>query len=114
MSDLEKSGHKYLMEEIRFCPCGNLADTFEVLLEFLRAHDDSYPGATDRMQAIVRNLSQRENIGLLVLQFMDRMGLVEHGGNILHSWLTPEGSAVKAFLERYGVDPQSWPSYPWE
>lgn len=48
----------------------------------------------------------------LPLDALSDAGFIEWGVSLRHPWVTDEGKAAVAFLEKHGTDAQQWPGEP--
>lgn len=91
-----------LCDRLQFCGCGRpelalifLRDLLSLFAR-LRAHGSwDY----DAWQAEIKKLLPNEGSQYLVFYIIDRLGLTEHGGSV-PGWLTKEGDAMLADLEK--------------
>ena len=82
-----------------FCGCGQPESAVERLRDLLRWHHRENGGYKGREAAV-----NDAGFEMLLLYFLDHMGLTEHGGSVGGAWLTAEGEGVLGALERLGED----------
>lgn len=84
-----------------FCGCGNPTGATGALLRLLEVWDSKELAMYQELPKLV----QDDGTMFLLVYLVDRhMGLTEHGGGVLASWLTPKGEAVLAALRRERAD----------
>jgi hypothetical protein len=93
---------KVFLEKVKLCGCGT--SNWPILLHLLEIAEDHEKNGLfyDPPEAPIRWLE----FGAKVL---DDWGLVEHGTGVGSAWLTEEGTALLAWLRRWGVDDSAWP-----
>ena len=84
--------------DLELCGCGN-PDSAWVLLHELLAMMPLHEGGRSRMARVAIGSDGGHHI---VLSAMDRAGLIEHGGGIGGSWITPKGAWLLRAIERAG------------
>lgn len=77
-----------------FCGCGDPEAASATLLALLRMH----PMYEPQSQAALRALIPDEGARYLLLYWMDRADLTEHGGSVNGAWLTEIGERVRDAL----------------
>lgn len=85
-----------------FCGCGNPPSAARALLRLLEIWDSEELAMYQELPKLV----QDDGAGFLLLYLVDRhMGLIEHGGGVLASWLTGTGArALEALRRESGAD----------
>ena len=84
-----------------FCGCGNPSGASASLLELLEIWEDK-----DRpMYKEIPKLVQDDGCAFLLMYLIDQhMGLIEHGGGVMASWLTGKGTEVMKALRNEKAD----------
>ncbi len=90
------------------CGCGDPSDTINLVGESLQIISDNSDGETwevynRRMKALLGN----ERSFLLMLYFLDKEGLAEHGGSVFGCWLTSKGHSFLAAQKQASQDPEA-------
>lgn len=80
---------------LRFCGCGLPEDALDVVRSVLEHFADK-----DRDWRIEWGADLPDGVQVLVLYTVDGAGLLEHGGSVYGSWLTPAGERFLAVLQR--------------
>jgi len=101
------------------CGCGDPVSTIQLLINILKVLDlsnwNNVKSLTMRGQ---RKLNEQQNeqftnivggdrystIGQIVLYTLDRAKLIEHGGTICLSWLTPLGKEFLSYFETNTIE----------
>lgn len=84
-----------------FCGCGNPTGASATLLEMLEIWNDKDRAAYLEFPKLI----QDDGAMFLLVYLIDQhMGLLEHGGGVLASWLTSKGEAVMEALRREKAD----------
>jgi hypothetical protein len=96
------------VRSLNLCGCGNPDAAYQFLLDTLSAFDrsDSWEASCERIREW---WAVGEGPGYLVLYFLTNADLLEHGGSVGGSWLTPKGKDALNCLRSWGVDPDHWP-----
>jgi hypothetical protein len=81
-----------------FCGCGRPETAWQVILDHLE--NGSLVGDDWDKRTLVLNSGER----YVVAYVLTTLGLLEHGGSVDGSWITPAGEQVRDFLREYGVD----------
>jgi hypothetical protein len=90
--------YKLFYEELHLCGCGNPEDAYALirqLLDLTPFYDD--PDA-------VRHLIGQPGAYHMVLGMLTHADLIEHGGGIGGSWITPKGEWFRAAMRRVTFD----------
>src|SRR5690348_13587215 len=83
------------------CACGRPEDVAGLMLDVLTVLE-SWDNR-DRLEELLPGRTY-----YTVLNYYDKIGLLEHGGSISRSWLTETGEAILSALRKHGVDPEDW------
>lgn len=86
-----------------FCGCGNPTGATASLLRLLETFDRDF----DKREAPYLSLPKwipDDGAMFLLVYWIDHLGLIEHGGGVLASWLTPKGEELVQALRREKED----------
>lgn len=97
----------FYMGHLKFCGCGNPQGEIEFMLQVLRAiatrFTDNIYGQSKRYEEFSNAIEQlfggNERFEHHYLQWLDSLGLLEHGISVYGSWLSDEGYSVLKMLE---------------
>jgi hypothetical protein len=103
---------EFLIGRLGFCACGAPEEALGLLYKVLAAlaarplgeAPEETRQAWDADYLSLLNVGERPDLAYAYLYWLDGVGLVEHGWNILNCWLTPEGERLLAVLEGYDLD----------
>jgi len=106
-----------LPQGLGFCGCGHPEESSDAILKVLDAYDRKtrpWPEGSPDDAAWKAWLAEREKLeeqalppgawGQIALYWLTSCGLLEHGGGVGGSWLTPKGEAVLAAIRGHGED----------
>lgn len=110
--------------KLGICGCGDPVSVLEfvrIALDLLKRRSTTTGDSTSAGDANWRTVSEdieshfsRGQDGdsplyWIAWYFIDRAGLIEHGGSVPGSWLTPLGWAYLDYLNEHGTDHDAWP-----
>lgn len=82
--------HHFFSDEMPMCGCGN-PESVGFMVRDILALCPLYESAS---QAKIKLILPNDGVFYLVLGVLDRVGLIEHGGGIGGSWITPKGEMI--------------------
>jgi hypothetical protein len=94
-------------EALQWCHCGDPEAALELMRDVLQLISDKNPGSFDEIyRELEEKLGLKEHRGLYWSYFytLDAAGLLEHGGNVSGSWLTPFGEEILLALQSCNLD----------
>jgi hypothetical protein len=105
----------YLRTELGYCGCAHFGAALHLLRETLAVADRALEAikardqqASDRATAQYQDLlGIPDNPGLATwfLYFLDHRDLIEHGGNVMRSWISSKGGRLLEAMRKYSEDP---------
>ena len=121
-----KELHDFYFNDLQWCGCGNPEDALKFVGQVLEKIDqrsnDNAAERTERLRTGAPALPHDKSawakrsdelietllggpssmLGLIMMYTLDAHELIEHGGNIMGSWLTPKGEEVLAAIKKHG------------
>jgi hypothetical protein len=104
---------RQIIDAWQFCGCGSDEGKWGIVLWVLEhAHFDK---DRENIYGFVAANPALDTWVEFAVQIVDKMGLLEHGGSYMGSWLDGHedgiGAAMLAFLRTYGIDQDNWPGW---
>jgi len=98
---------QFYYEELNFCGCGNPEDIMQLIKDLLNqiSHKwDNEKTYEERQEEIIKifNFNGKVNHAVydFILNYLDIVGLLEHGGSIGGSWLTERGKVILKLMNQ--------------
>lgn len=113
----ERFVHDFYFNTLKWCGCGNpdmvLMYMRDVLAMLHKRSEDSRADASPDGSTWAANSEELykllnfkacEPLALSYLYMLDELGLTEHGGNVMGSWLTPAGKDLLTILQNTDIE----------
>lgn len=99
--------NRFYYEELKFCDCGNPEDIMQLIKDILNQIEhkrDDEKTYEDNQEEIIKifNFNGKVNHAVrdFILNYLDIVGLLEHGGSIGGSWLTEKGQVILSLMNQ--------------
>ena len=109
----ERLVHDFYFNTLKWCGCGNPDTALMYMRDVLAAmhkrsennHASTNTWAADSEELYkLLNLNACEPLALSYLYMLDALGLTEHGGNVMGSWLTNAGEQLLDKLQNTDIE----------
>lgn len=92
--------------DAQFCGCGAPGDAAAAILRLLRLHErgDNSETTWRAQRKEIEEWLPDDGVRFLLMYWLDRLELTEHGGSVEGAWLTEKGGAVLEALAREEED----------
>lgn len=97
--DEQEHLYRLIADDLAFCGCGNPEEVYRLVRDVLDlAPFHEHPGKVREL------IGGSDATCYAVLYFIDRSGLIEHGGSVGGSWLTEKGTHYLKLMHRHEYD----------